>query len=303
AIHHLSLREFAHRRCPPCSIQMTTLAPLLAQRRRSSLLPTTRAAHSAQTPTRMKIGPRFQILLRDVEFRIELPRGITVRLLVLRLAYAKQRGIIQVADKETGRKIKSRLEDLERRASSPEGSPEHVHTDLAPQQRVGQRSEGSVKRPRSKSNKASAPDRKPSSRHPARQHPHDDVDEYSSLFHLQPMRDLSTSPTPQLSYPYAHAESIGPVPYVQSSSFQHLPASFPEYSSQSYYLPPLPTTLPSMPSYDLEPMKPDTHFEDDGMLGHMNHHIPYGPYGGLEIPQAQSYQDANVHVNDYFFYP
>ncbi|KAL8810474.1 MAG: hypothetical protein Q9200_002546 [Gallowayella weberi] len=201
----------------------------------------------------------------------------------------------RIAQRNYRKKIKRRLEDLERRASSPEGSPEHIHMDLAPSHRGSQRSEGSVKRQKPKSNKGSGSERRPASRHTATQHPHD-VDDYSSLFPLQPMRDPSTSPPPQLTYSYSHSEPMAPASYAPSSSFQHLPASFPEYSGQSYYLPPLPTTLPSMPSYDLEPMKSDHHFEEDGLLGHINHPMPYAPYGGLEIPQAQSYQDSNVHA-------
>ncbi|KAI4270225.1 MAG: hypothetical protein L6R38_007196 [Xanthoria sp. 2 TBL-2021] len=209
----------------------------------------------------------------------------------------------RIAQRNYRKKIKRRLEDLERRASSPEESPEHIHMELAPSHRAAQRSESQVKRPRSKNSKGTGSGRQPSSRHTATQHPHE-VEDYSTLFPLQqPMRDLSTSPPPQLSYSYPHPEPMRSAPYAQSSAFQNQPVSFPEYQGQSYYLPPLPTTLPSMPSYDLEPIKPDALYGDDGTLNHINHHMPYTSYGGLEIPHTQSYQDSNVHVNDYFFYP
>ncbi|KAL8783177.1 MAG: hypothetical protein Q9213_004806 [Squamulea squamosa] len=208
----------------------------------------------------------------------------------------------RIAQRNYRKKIKRRLEDLERRASSPDESPEHIHMDLAPSHRVAQRTESQPKRPKSKSNKGSGSGRQSSSRSSATQHPHD-IDDYSTLFPLQPTRDFSTSPSPQLSYSYPHPEPMASAPYSHSSAFQHLPVCLPEYQGQSYYLPPLPTTLPSMPSYDLEPMKPDGPFEDDGALSHMNHHMPYTSYGGLEIPHTQSYQDSNLHVNDHFFYP
>ena len=210
----------------------------------------------------------------------------------------------QVIDNRTGKKIKRRLEDLERRASSPEDSPEHVHLELAPQHRGAQRSESQIKRARSKNSKGVGSGRRSSSRHTATQHAHE-VDEYSTLFPLQqPMRDLSTSPPPLLSYSsYSHSEPMTSMSYGQSSAFQHQPVSFPEYQGQSYYLPPLPTTLPSMPSYDLEPMKSNAIYGEDGALNHINHHMPYPSYGGLEIPHTQPYQDSNLHVNDNFFYP
>ncbi|KAL8724226.1 MAG: hypothetical protein Q9166_008071 [cf. Caloplaca sp. 2 TL-2023] len=208
----------------------------------------------------------------------------------------------RIAQRNYRKKIKRRLEDLERRASSPDESPEHIHVDLAPSHRISQRNEAPVKRQKPKSNKASGSGRQPPARHATSQNSLE-VDEYSTLFPLQPMRDLSTSPPPPLNYSYSHPEPMAPASYAQSSSFQHLPASFPEYQSQSYYLPPLPTTLPSMPSYDLEPMKPGPHFEEDGMLNQINHHLPYTSYGGLEIPHAQPYQDSNIHVNDFSFYP
>ncbi|KAL8904754.1 MAG: hypothetical protein Q9171_006938 [Xanthocarpia ochracea] len=208
----------------------------------------------------------------------------------------------RIAQRNYRKKIKRKLEDYERRASSPDESPEHIHMDLAPPHRPAQRTEVQVKRPKSKNTKGSRSGRQPPSRHPAPQHPHE-VDDYSTLFPLQqPMRDLSTSPQPQLSYSYPHPEPMVSAPYGQSSTFHNVPVCFPEYQGQSYYLPPLPTTLPSMPSYDLEPMKPETHF-DDGALNHMSHHMPYTAYGGLEIPHVQPYQDSNVHVNDLFFYP
>lgn len=199
-----------------------------------------------------------------------------------------------------GKKIKRRLEDLERRASSPEGSPEQIHLDLPASHRASQRNESTAKRSKSRSNKPSASSRQVS-RHAAPQHPHD-VDDSASFFPLQPIRDASFSPPPQLSYSYSLSEPTTSA-YAQNTSFQPLASTYPDYHGPSYYLPPLPTTLPSMPSYELEPMKPDSRFVEDGMLNQFSSHMPYGSFGGLEIPQPQSYQDSNIHVNDLFFYP
>ncbi|KAI4125620.1 MAG: hypothetical protein LQ338_004147 [Usnochroma carphineum] len=207
----------------------------------------------------------------------------------------------RIAQRNYRKKIKRRLEDLERRASSPEGSPEQIHLDLPPAHRAGQRNESTAKRAKSKSNKPPGPHRQMSSRHTVAQHVHD-IDDPSHLFPLQPMRDCSVSPPPQLSYSYSASEPTASAPYAPSSSFQPLASGYPDYQGHSYYLPPLPTTVPSMPSYELDPMKTELRFEEDDILNQFNNHMPYTSFGSLEIPQPQPYQESNIHVNDPSFY-
>lgn len=172
--------------------------------------------------------------------------------------------------------------------------------DLAPSHRIGQRNESTVKRPKSKSNKPLASTRQVSPRRAAPQYAHES-DETSSLFPLQPMRECSISPPPHLSYSYSLSQPSASAPYASSSSFQPLASGYPDFPGNSYYLPPLPTALPTMPTYEVEPMKPGARFAEDGMLSHFSNHAPYTSFGGLDIPQSQSYQDSNIHVNDRFF--
>lgn len=135
---------------------------------------------------------------------------------------------LQKADRIAGKKIKRRLEDLERRASSPDASPEQVHLEIPSSRRLGQRSEVPAKRQKPKSSKSSGSGRQASSRHSTTQHAHN-VEDPSTTFPLQPRRDLSISPPPQLSYSYSLPDPTASAPYSQGSSFQPLPASFPEY--------------------------------------------------------------------------
>ncbi|KAL8718144.1 MAG: hypothetical protein Q9225_004679, partial [Loekoesia sp. 1 TL-2023] len=200
----------------------------------------------------------------------------------------------RIAQRNYRKKIKRRLEDLERRASSPDGSPEQVPLDLAPSNRATPRNESTMKRQKSKGAKTSGPSRQMASKHAATQHAHD-MDDHSTLFPLQPMRDISVSPPPQLSYSYSLSEPITSAPYAPNTSYQPVPSSYSEFHGHSYYLPPLPTTLPSMPTYEFESGKVESRFEDDGMFDHFNNHLPYPSFGGLEIPQPQPYQDSNVH--------
>lgn len=241
----------------------------------------------------MKTGQRYQTLPSDVGFKTGSRRETTV----CSLDHVPGK-ILHLLKISLGKKIKRRLEDLERRASSPEGSPEQTHLDLPPSHGVGQRSESTGKRPKPKNNKASSSSRQVS-RHAPPQHPLN-VDDPSGLFTLHSIRDGSISPPPQLGYPYSLSDPAT-TPYAQSSSFQPLASGYPDYQGPSYYLPPLPTTLPSMPSYDMEPVKPEVRFEEDGMLNQFSHHLPYASFGGLETSQPQPYQDSNIHVNDLFF--
>ncbi|KAL8701406.1 MAG: hypothetical protein Q9201_004920 [Fulgogasparrea decipioides] len=207
----------------------------------------------------------------------------------------------RIAQRNYRKKIKRRLEDLERRASSPDASPEQVHLEIPPAHRGGHRSEGPVKRQKSKTSKSPAAGRQTSLRHSPARHAHDD-DDHSILFPLQSNRDFSMSPPPQLSYSYSLPDPIAPAAYPHNTSFQPLPGSLPEYQGHPYCLPPLPTTLPSMSAYELEPMKLDPRFEDDGILNHFNNQPPYPSFAAPEMSQPQSYQDWNVHVNDFFIY-
>lgn len=274
------------------------LLPQSAAKLHQNTLPSTvQVAPSAQVPTQMKTGPRYQTSLRDVAYRTGLHNGITVCLSDQVPLGDRWKSLNSTA----GKKIKRRLEDLERRASSPEGSPEQIHLDLPPAHRAGQRNESTAKRAKSKSNKPPGPHRQMSSRHTVAQHVHD-IDDPSHLFPLQPMRDCSVSPPPQLSYSYSASEPTASAPYAPSSSFQPLASGYPDYQGHSYYLPPLPTTVPSMPSYELDPMKTELRFEEDDILNQFNNHMPYTSFGSLEIPQPQPYQESNIHVNDPSFY-
>ena len=113
------------------------------------------------------------------------------------------------------------------------------------------------------------------------------------MFHSQYSRDLSTSPPPSYPFSYSSAKSTLHPPYSQHGSFQALPAPAPDYTGQSLYLPPLPTTLPSMSPYDLGPMKSENPFEDEGMLGQYG--MGYSSLAGMDV--GDTYHDSNPHVS------
>jgi hypothetical protein len=75
----------------------------------------------------MRTGPRSPTWLSGEEFKTELPSETTVSNTAT--AYLRT-----ITDLLPGKKLKRRLEDLERRAGSSSASPPQVHTELQQQQ-------------------------------------------------------------------------------------------------------------------------------------------------------------------------
>jgi len=200
------------------------------------------------------------------------------------------------ADKGTGKKIKRRLEDLERRAGSSSASPEQSHAELAPMiesRPMHQRNDESVKRQRSKQDPSSRYRRKSpeplSHRYPSVK------TEPSASPAYQYSREISISPPPSYAYSYSLPEAVVHASYPQHAPSNTLPAPYPDYSGQPQFLRPLPTTLPSMPQYNLGPSKRSGYLDED-ILGQYD--SGYAPFGSLDLPMLQqSYSDSNVHVN------
>ncbi len=199
------------------------------------------------------------------------------------------------ANERTGKKIKRRLEDLERRAGSSSASPEQSHADLAPMiesRPIHQRHDDSVKRQRPKQDSANRGRRKSPE---GLSHPYPPVKtERSTSPTYQYGRELSISPPPSYGYSHTLPEPIIHPPYPQHAPFNTLPAPYAEYSGQAQYLPPLPTTLPSMSQYDLGPSKSNRYL-DDNIFDQYD--TGYAPFGSMDLPMQQSYSDSNVHVN------
>ena len=198
------------------------------------------------------------------------------------------------ADDGIGKKLKRRLEDLERRAGSSSASPEQSHALLVPQAQSRPREADPAKKKKSKV-EGTVPDlnRSPNVRYSQASSTRDDQ---SGMFSRQYTRQLSASPPPAFTYSYPMPEPP-PIhaPYPQHAPFHSLPAPYPDYPGQSFYLPPLPVTLPSMPSYDNITSKNDGVFAEDDMLSQFN--MSYSSMAGIEAPTTQSYSDSTAYVN------
>ena len=202
------------------------------------------------------------------------------------MAWPNQRGWI------IGKKIKRRLEDLERRAGSSSASPEQSYAELpiggkaaaaaaAAAAASGSKMETGVKRQKSKHE---APNRSNARNLPSPSR--------GSL--ADDPREDSMSPPPSFGYSYPMPEPAIHAPYPQQAVFPNQPPSCSAYPGQPVYLPPLPSTLPSMLPYDLGSAKNDNLFDDDAMLNPYD--VGYFPFTKMDGPVTPAYQDTNIHV-------
>lgn len=240
--------------------------------------------------TQTRTGQKFRTLQRGGGYRIESHKGTIVSLPPYR-AFDFHQG----TDVVQGKKLKRRLEDLERRAGSSSDSPEQQHPEVMPGQRSKTDDAGKKKKPAKPGPSAPKQNRSPipplTASFPTR-------DDNGGMFSRQYTRQLSTSPPPAFTYSQYPGTEPPPIhaPYPQHAPFHTLPAPYPDFHSQPLFLPPLPGTRPSLNSYDSAPVKQEGHFEDDGMISHFN--MSYSsPMGAVEAPTTQSYTDPNAYVN------
>ncbi|KAL6718085.1 hypothetical protein ACLMJK_004170 [Lecanora helva] len=202
---------------------------------------------------------------------------------------------------DAGKKIKRRLEDLERRAGSSSASPEQSHAELAPMldtKQIHQRQDEGMKRQRSKQ-EATNRNRRRSPEIYSQPFPTVKT-ERSVSPPYQYGREISVSPPPSYGYSYSLPEPVIHTPYPQHAPFNTLPAPYPDYPGQPQYLPPIPTTLPSMEQYELGPSKGNG-FLDEEIMGHYD--SGYTPITSMDLPMQHTYAGSNVHVNhpEYIF--
>jgi hypothetical protein len=196
-----------------------------------------------------------------------------------------------------GKKLKRRLEDLEKRAGSSSVSPEVKPAEVLPSQpRRNSAATDSKKR---------KPLRAPSVKHEQRSPVLGSSVGYSSregparLYPQQQYpRPLSTSRPPTSTYSMYQYNVPPPSQTQQSypthSQYQSMQVSYPDYSSsQPMYLPPLPQTLPSMQSYDNAPQKQLSNpFAEEDMNSQFA--MSYASMAGLSAP---AYATSNPYVN------
>ncbi|KAI9735272.1 MAG: hypothetical protein M1834_001863 [Cirrosporium novae-zelandiae] len=191
-----------------------------------------------------------------------------------------------------GKKLKRRLEDLEKRAASRSASPEQPqeHAQVEQTRQLPKGSRRTSKRSRSTNGSDTSDQTSPQ--------PYTTgvpfQDDGSSLY-PQYGRQPSTSPPVTLSYSSPFPEPISH-PYPQHTPYHTMPASYTDFSYQAQYpaTMSMPVTLPSITSPPHEPSKGDSLFGEGDMF---SPYSGYGSLGALDFSAPQPYRDFEAHVN------
>lgn len=231
-----------------------------------------------RTPT--KIGQRSRIWLSEEEYKIESPSGTTV-------SWSSSLCLHPSSDNQAGKKLKKRLEDLEKRAGSSSASPEQRHEELAqPGTSFSERSDKrSIQHQRSTSNQVTR-DSTPEVLNQQYGLPADD----RSMFSQQYTRQLSTSPPPFSYAAMSSTEGVAYTPYPTTSycGMQSANIDMPLYPQ---YLPSLQQSY--IPNMSNAQIKQEFYGDDDMSPFSMS----YASMAGVDASAAQSYHDAAAYVS------
>ncbi|KAI9722353.1 MAG: hypothetical protein M1812_001825 [Candelaria pacifica] len=204
----------------------------------------------------------------------------------------------RIAQRNYRKKLKRRLEDLERRAASASASPPQMHEELDTTQSE-YHEDGHIDGHYLPLTDVSELERQQSPELGSNQYmPHHE--DRNAMFTHQYTRQLSTSPPPLSYSTYPTSEHIVYPSYPQHTPHHAMPLTSAELPLHAHYLPPLPTMLPSMSSCSSS-IKQEGIYAEEEMMNPFN--MSYGSMAGMDIPTSQPYHDSNPHVtlpNDFF---
>ncbi|PGH27103.1 hypothetical protein AJ80_01290 [Polytolypa hystricis UAMH7299] len=193
----------------------------------------------------------------------------------------------RIAQRNYRKKLKRRLEDLEKRAGSSSVSPEQLHAELV------------VSLDHARPQKASSPGSKNATykRKPAALKTSPEIisakalpeqSEQGMMFSQRETRQLSTSPPPSFSYPeYSYPGTCGYSQYPDSTNCRSLPISYANYPPTTHYVQPLLSSAsPASSMISREQSYPEEEvFTPFGMS--------YASMAGIDVPPSvSSYRDS-----------
>jgi hypothetical protein len=193
----------------------------------------------------------------------------------------------RIAQRNYRKKLKRRLEDLERRAGSTSASPEQSHSELA----TSSSSQSPRTQPQSQLSKASTRKHSQSGRNLS---PEMSPNLEESLFGRQTPRQLSASPPPPFSYSsYVPEKSEFYWTEAEPIHYAGLPTNYADNAAfQEQYYSGLLTPRPSVLAQT--PQKEENLFGDDSFMNPFS--MTYAAMTGMDVP-SQGYMDFDPHVN------
>lgn len=157
----------------------------------------------------------------------------------------------RIAQRNYRKKLKRRLEDLERRAGSSSASPPQMHEDLEQQERVD-----NTRRYLRSPEHDSASDIESTDRHNSPEGLHHyslPLQSEDGAFHRFGNREVNSRSPPAFNYQsYPHPDEILYPPFSQSQPYRTTISRSEPYKAEPYpdYLAPIPNTLPSLRHYN-----------------------------------------------------
>ncbi|KAL4978165.1 hypothetical protein BDW66DRAFT_131143 [Aspergillus desertorum] len=195
----------------------------------------------------------------------------------------------RIAQRNYRKKLKRRLEDLEKRAATASESPERSLEKSEPPVRTAAKSRAKHAR----ATQSTSDVQTPASTDRASYESYSAQEDRGSMFSYQSTRQLSTSPPPILSYPpYSSLDH-----YSHSSYSSHLPAYHP-YSDVTYhndYPSHVPSLLPLSMHGAGHAVKKYSSYGDDDIISPFN--MSYASMAGIDLsPPQRHHQTENSNV-------
>ncbi|KAL4767604.1 hypothetical protein BDW60DRAFT_199564 [Aspergillus nidulans var. acristatus] len=197
----------------------------------------------------------------------------------------------RIAQRNYRKKLKRRLEDLEKRAASASESPERTLEKPEPPVRMTAKSRAKHAR----ATKSTSDVHAPASTDRVSYDSYSAQEDRGSMFSYQSTRQLSTSPPPILSYPpYSSLDH-----YSHSSYGSHLP-SYHSYSDVAYhndYPSPVPSLFP-LSMHGAGSAAKKYSYGDDDIISPFN--MSYASMAGIDLSPPQHHhhaENSNVPVH------
>ncbi|KAL4783215.1 hypothetical protein BJX76DRAFT_330341 [Aspergillus varians] len=198
----------------------------------------------------------------------------------------------RIAQRNYRKKLKRRLEDLEKRAASASESPERSLGKPEPPSRVAVKSRAKHAR----ASKSTSDVHSPASTDRASTYDSysGQEDRGSSMFSCQSTRQLSTSPPPILSYPsydpYSHSA------YGHPPTYHSISGPYSDMSYHSEYPSPVPSLLPISMHGPGPAAKKYSSYGDDDIISPFN--MSYASMAGIDLSPPQHHSEhSNIPVH------
>ncbi|GAQ37261.1 hypothetical protein AtubIFM55763_000596 [Aspergillus tubingensis] len=199
----------------------------------------------------------------------------------------------RIAQRNYRKKLKRRLEDLEKRAATASTSPERSHEGSESPKAVVHTVKSRTKQARTTKSSSDAT-RHTSAQRGSSYDSHSTQDDRGPMFSQQCTRQLSASPPPVFSYPsYSHLESYGHHSYGQPPSYHSLNNHYNDLPYGEYG-----TTLPSiLPGPILGSGAKKHHsYADDEIVSPFS--MSYASMAGIDLgPTPQHLPEHNIPVH------